>query len=115
MKTPCVYILASKAYGTFYVGVTTALHQRMAQHTQGLIEGFSKKYGIKMLVYYEIHDTLEAAIAREKSLKRWRRAWKYRLIEQMNPLWQNLFDATTGEIAFGPAEAERLASEPVDD
>ena len=113
MKIPCVYILASKAYGTFYVGVTTQLHQRMAQHTQGEVEGFTKKYGIKMLVYYEIHETLAAAIAREKLLKRWRREWKYRLIEQMNPLWQNLFDPATGEIAFGPAETERLASEPV--
>lgn len=112
MKTPCVYILASKAYGTFYVGVTSDLHQRMAEHSQGLLDGFAKKYGIKMLVYYEIHETMEVAIRREKLLKRWNREWKYRLIEQMNLEWRNLFDPDTGEIAFGPAESERLQNEP---
>ena len=115
MKVPCVYILVSKPYGTFYVGVSSDLHTRMAQHSQGLIEGFTKKYGIKMLVYYEMHETMEAAIAREKLLKRWNRAWKYRLIEQMNPEWRNLFDQETGEIAFGPADAERLSGEPISD
>jgi putative endonuclease len=115
MKQPAVYILARDAYGTFYVGVTSNLHKRMTEHTQGLIEGFTKKYGIKMLVYYEMHETMEAAIAREKVLKRWNRAWKYRLIEQMNPEWRNLFDPETGEIAFGPAEMDRLSAEPVPD
>lgn len=112
MKSPCVYILASEPYGTFYVGVTSDLHQRMAEHTQELIDGFTKKYGIKMLVYYEHHETMEAAIKREKLLKRWNRAWKYRLIEQMNPEWKNLFDPETGEIMFGPAEIDRLTSDP---
>ena len=112
MKLPCVYILVSKPYGTFYVGVTSDLHQRMAQHDQGLIEGFAKKYGIKTLVYYELHETMDTAIKREKLLKRWNRAWKYRIIEQMNPEWQNLFDPATGEIAFGPAEIYRLTNEP---
>ena len=115
MKIPCVYILASKAYGTFYIGVTSNLYQRMAQHEQGLIEGFTKKYGIKMLVYYELYETMAAAIAREKLLKRWNRAWKYRLVEQMNPEWINLFDPATGEIKFGPADAERLANDPMPD
>ncbi len=115
MKHPCVYILASKKYGTFYIGVTSDLHDRMAEHDQGLIEGFTKKYGIKMLVYYEHHETMDAAIKREKLLKRWRREWKYRLIEQMNPDWQNLYDPATGEIAFGPAEVERLFNEPEPD
>ena len=115
MKHPCVYILASKKYGTFYVGVTSDLHDRMAEHDQGLIEGFTKKYGIKMLVYYEHHETMDAAIKREKLLKRWRREWKYRLIEQMNPEWRNLYDPATGEISFGPAEAERLFNEPAPD
>src|SRR5260221_9050692 len=104
MKRPCVYILASRPYGTFYVGVTSELAHRMAQHEQGLIEGFTKKYGIKMLVYYEMHDAMDAAIAREKRLKRWRREWKYRLVEQMNPEWRNLFDSVTGEVAFGSVD-----------
>lgn len=106
MKCPCVYILASKPYGTLYVGTTSDLHMRMAQHTQGLFEGFTEKYGIKRLVYYEMHETMLIAIAREKRLKRWNRAWKYRLIEQINPEWRNLFDETTGEIAFGLPGAE---------
>ncbi len=115
MKVPCIYIAASKPYGTLYIGVSSSLHNRMNQHAQGLIEGFTKKYGIKMLVYYEMFETMPDAIAREKLLKTWNRAWKIRLIEQMNPEWRNLFDESTGEIAFGPAEAERLGSEPVPD
>jgi putative endonuclease len=112
MKVPCVYIAASKAYGTLYIGVTSGLHQRMNQHTQGLIEGFTKRYCVKMLVYYEMFDSMPEAIAREKLLKTWNRAWKIRLIESMNPEWRNLFDEASGEIAFGPAEAERLSAEP---
>ncbi len=113
-KTPCVYMLASKPYGTLYIGVTSDLHQRMAQHSQGLIEGFSKKYGLKTLVYYEMHATMPEAIVREKQLKKWNRVWKIRIIEQMNPEWRNLFDAATGEILFGPADLERLEAEPED-
>src|SRR5436853_586884 len=104
MRRPCVYILASKPYGTLYVGVTSDLVNRMEQHQQGLIEGFTKKYGVRTLAYYEMHGAMDAAIAREKLLKRWRREWKYRLIEQMNPEWRNLFDPVTGEIAFGSAD-----------
>jgi putative endonuclease len=115
MRRPCVYILASKPYGTLYTGVTSDLHKRMAQHAQGLIDGFSKTYGISTLVYYEMHEAMDAAIAREKRIKRWRREWKYRLIEQMNPEWRNLFDSRSGEIAFGPAEAERLSADPFPD
>ncbi|OYW54187.1 MAG: endonuclease [Hyphomicrobium sp. 32-62-53] len=106
MKRPCVYILVNRPHGTFYVGVTSDLAQRMANHVQGLFDGFTKKYAIKMLVYYEMHETMDAAIAREKVLKRWHRAWKVRLIELMNPNWRNLFDPTTGEIAFGDADIE---------
>lgn len=108
MKRPCVYILASKPYGTLYVGVTSDIGQRMAQHQQGLIEGFTKKYSIKTLVYYEMHDVMDAAFAREKRLKRWRREWKYRVIEQMNPQWQDLLDRETGEIAFGSTDEPQL-------
>jgi len=112
MKLPCVYLLASKPRGTLYTGVTSDLARRMSEHDQELIDGFTKRYGIKHLVYYEMHNTMLDAIQREKRLKRWNRVWKFRLIEQMNPEWTNLFDARTGEIAFGPAEVDRLMFEP---
>ncbi len=85
----------------------------MSEHEQALIDGFTKKYGIKRLVYYEMHASMLEAIAREKRLKRWNRTWKYRLIEQMNPEWRNLFHPLSGEIAFGPAEIDRLFNDPV--
>jgi putative endonuclease len=111
MKRPCVYILASKPYGTIYVGVTSDLGHRMAQHAQGLIEGFTKKYAVKLLVYYEMHETMDVAIKREKLVKRWRREWKYRIIEQMNPEWRNLFDPENGEIAFGSVDDQHRSTE----
>ncbi len=104
---PCVYILASKRNGVLYIGVTSALADRMAQHTHGLIEGFTKRYGVKLLVYYEFHATMPDAIRREKQLKEWQRAWKVRLIASMNPEWRNLFDPATGAIADGPADRQR--------
>ena len=107
MKTPCVYIAASKRNGVLYIGVTSDLPGRMAEHHQGLIPGFTLRHGIKTLVYYEIHAGMDEAIRREKQLKEWRRAWKVRLIETMNPEWTNLFDATTSEIADGPADRAR--------
>ena len=115
MKNPCVYILASKRLGTLYIGVTSDLHQRVAEHVQGLIEGFTKRYAVKQLVYYETHETMDSAIRREKQLKEWRRIWKIRIIEERNPAWRDLFSADTGEIAFWPAYAERLLSDPVPD
>ncbi len=108
---PCVYILASKPNGVLYIGVTSALADRMAQHTQGLIDGFTRKYSVKLLVYYEFHETMTAAIRREKQLKEWRRAWKVRLIETMNPEWRNLFDPATGAIEPGPADVARQRGE----
>jgi putative endonuclease len=101
-KSPCVYILASHQNGTLYIGVTSDLHTRMAQHTQKLIPGFTERYDVTQLVYYELHQTFEQAIGREKQLKEWRRQWKLRLIEQMNPQWLNLFDPQTGEVSAGP-------------
>ncbi len=80
-RTPCVYILASRRNGTLYIGVTSDLHARMAQHSQKLIPGFTVRYVVTQLVYYEMHGTMEQAIAREKQLKEWRRLWKLRLIE----------------------------------
>jgi putative endonuclease len=106
-KTPCVYILASRRNGTLYIGVTSDLPQRVTLHKQDLIEGFTKKYGVHRLVYYEMHPTMDAAILREKRLKEWRRLWKIRLIESMNPEWIDLFDERTGEILDGPADLSR--------
>lgn len=109
MKEPCVYILASKPDGVLYVGVTGDIHGRMAEHDQDLIDGFTQRYGVKQLVYYEFHETFGHAIQRETRLKKWQRAWKVRLIESMNPEWSNLFDPSTGEIRFGPADIARTS------
>jgi putative endonuclease len=106
MKDPCVYILASGVNGTLYVGVTSDLSNRMAEHTDGTIEGFTLKYGVKLLVYYEMHATMELAIKREKNIKEWKRLWKIRLIESLNPEWQNLYDRKTGAISFGSGDIE---------
>ena len=102
MKQPCVYLLASSRNGVLYIGVTSDLTHRMAEHSQGLIPGFTRRYGVKHLVYCEMHATMDEAIAHEKRLKEWRRAWKVRLIESMNPDWRNLFNPATGEIELGP-------------
>jgi len=90
---PCVYVLASGRNGTLYIGVTSDLPKRVWEHREGLVEGFSRQYDVKRLVYYELHETMEAAITREKQLKKWKRAWKLRLIEAENPEWKDLFDA----------------------
>lgn len=90
MKIGYVYILASEPYGTVYIGVTSNLIRRMYGHQQGIVEGFTKKYAIKMLVYYEIHDRMDDAILREKKLKNWHRDWKIDLINQHNPAWKDL-------------------------
>ena len=110
MKRPCVYILASAPNGILYIGVTSDLHRRMADHDQGLIEGFTKTYAVKQLVYCEFFASMPDAIQREKRLKEWHRAWKVRLILAMNPEWRNLFDPATGEIAFGPSDIDRAGN-----
>ena len=92
MKQPCVYLMASKRNGTLYTGVTTNLEQRVWQHKEGLVDGFTKKYGVKHLVWYEPHETMNSAIVREKTIKEWRRVWKLDLIEQTNPTWRDLYD-----------------------
>ena len=91
-----VYILASKRNGTLYTGVTSNLVQRVWQHKNNVIEGFTKKYNVKFLVYYEAHDNAENAITREKQIKKWRRNWKLRLIEESNPHWKDLYDNIRG-------------------
>ena len=92
MKQPCVYMLASKRNGTLYVGVTSDLVARVGQHKLHVVEGFTKRHGVTLLVWYEIHQSMIAAIEREKALKKWRRAWKLDLIEQSNPQWRDLYD-----------------------
>ena len=89
---PCVYMLASWRKGTLYVGVTSNLPQRVWQHREDLVEGFTKHYGVHLLVWYEVHDTMRGAIAREKAIKEWKRAWKIELIEAANPDWRDLYD-----------------------
>ena len=89
-RQPYVYILASKRNGTLYVGVTANLSNRVWTHQQGLGEGFTKRHGVKMLVYAEAHETMYAAITREKALKKWRREWKLALIGRGNPEWRDL-------------------------
>jgi putative endonuclease len=91
MKNPCVYILASTRNGTLYVGVSSNLIQRIWQHKEGVVEGFTKKYGVKLLVWYEFHATMDSAIAREKQLKAGNRARKVQLIVAMNPDWRDLY------------------------
>jgi putative endonuclease len=89
-KQPCVYILASGRCGTLYIGVTSNLLGRLHQHRAGLIKGFTSRYGVTHLVYFEMADTMDAAILREKQLKKWNRDWKLDLIEQTNPDWMDL-------------------------
>ena len=86
-----VYILASKLGGTLYIGVTNDLIRRAYQHRSKLVEGFTKQYGVTRLVWYETHTDIEAAITREKQMKKWNRAWKVRLIEETNPNWDDLY------------------------
>ena len=91
-KQPAVYILASKKNGVLYTGVTSNLVKRIWEHKQGLAEGFSKKYNVKQLVYFELHDDMYAAIVREKNFKKWKRDWKLNLIDKLNPEWIALWD-----------------------
>ena len=91
-KQPAVYILSSRKNGTLYVGVTSDLIKRIWEHKNNLADGFTKRYGIHQLVWYEMHETMESAITREKKLKNWKRAWKLELIEQSNPDWKDLYE-----------------------
>ena len=87
-----VYLLANRRNGTLYIGMTGDLAKRVWMHRVGALPGFTKQYGTKMLVWYEQHETRESAFVRERQIKKWNRAWKLRLIEQMNPLWRDLYD-----------------------
>ena len=92
MKKFFVYILCSKRNGTLYVGVTSDLIKRVYEHKNKLVDGFTKKYNVDNLVWYEIHETAETAITREKQIKKWKRDWKLQLIEENNPDWKDLYE-----------------------
>ena len=108
---PAVYILASARNGTLYIGVTSSIEDRISIHRQDLLVGFTSKYGLHMLVYYEFHETMDDAIRREKQLKKWNRQWKLRLIEEMNPEWADLYDAFWHTVKEGPADIARRRRE----
>ena len=91
-KHPCVYILASHRNGTLYVGVTTDSAWRIEGHRSGAVPGFTRKYGVHILVYAEFHDRMEDALLRERQIKKWQRAWKIELIERQNPQWRDLLE-----------------------
>jgi putative endonuclease len=91
IRQPVVYILASAPRGTLYVGVTGWLRYRIHEHREGLVDGFTKRYGVKTLVWFELHPDFESAIRRVTRLKKWNRAWKLELVERSNPAWRDLW------------------------
>ena len=95
---PTVYLLASRRNGTLYVGVTSDLLKRLHEHRSGIVPGFTREHGVKRLVWFEAHETMEAAIQREKRIKKWKRAWKLDLIESGNPDWRDLAE----DLGFAP-------------
>ncbi|MCL2896183.1 GIY-YIG nuclease family protein [Brenneria tiliae] len=90
-KQPCIYILTNKPYGSLYIGVSSHLTKRIWQHKNRITGGFTQKYHLHMLVYYEYFEDMNNAILREKQMKKWKRAWKIRLIESINPRWDDLY------------------------
>jgi putative endonuclease len=90
-RQPCVYTLAGKRNGTLYTGVTSNLTKRIWEHKNNLVESFTKKYSVHTLVWYEVHETMEFAIRREKAIKNWKRSWKIKVIEEENPVWRDLY------------------------
>ena len=91
MKQPAIYIISNLHNTVLYIGVTSNLVQRIYQHKEKLVEGFSKQYNLSKLVYFELYDDMEVAILREKELKRWQRKWKEELIDKMNPSWKDIY------------------------
>ena len=91
-KQGFVYIMTNKPDGTLCIGVTSNLVKRVYEHRNGLVDGFTKKYNCKRLVYFEMHETMSSAIAREKAMKKWNRSWKLRQINEMNPAWRDLWE-----------------------
>ena len=105
---PAIYILASARNGTLYVGVTSSIEDRISIHKQDLLQGFTRKYGVHTLVYFDFHETMDDAIKREKRLKKWNRQWKLRLIESMNPEWVDLYDTYRHAVEEAPADIIRF-------
>ena len=103
-REPAVYIVASGFHGTIYVGVTSNLLQRIYQHREGTLGGFTAQYECKRLVWFEMHATMESAIVREKRLKNWRRAWKVELIEEANPIWRDVAE----DFGFEPLAGRKV-------
>ena len=99
---PAVYILASARNGTLYIGVTSDLVKRIWQHRSNCVPGFTERHGVHTLVFYELHGSMDAAILREKRLKKWDRAWKLRLIEEQNPEWRDLWTDILGSTGSPP-------------
>ena len=95
-RQPCVYLLASQRNGALYVGVTSNLPVRIWQHRSNVAEGFTEHHHVHVLVWFELHETMESAITREKAIKAWRRAWKVELIEKSNPYWRDLYAEICG-------------------
>jgi len=91
-RLPSVYILSNRKNGTLYTGVTSNLIKRIWEHKNGVVDSFTKRYGVHRLVWFEMHDNMESAIQREKRLKKWKRQWKINLIEETNPNWRNLYE-----------------------
>ena len=93
IKQPAEYILASERNGTLYIGMTSDLVKRVWEHKNNLVEGFTKRYNVHHLVWYELHESMSSSIEREKKMKEWKRAWKIRMIEENNPNWNDLYDS----------------------
>jgi len=112
-RQPCVYLLARASHSTFYTGVTSFLIGRIQQHRDEVVPGFTQRYGIKRLVWFEVHETMESAILREKRIKRWPRAWKYDLIHETNPTWRDLAE----DFGFNPlpVDGRRVPAQGRDD
>ena len=102
-RQPAVYILASARNGTLYIGVTSNLVRRIWQHKNNCVPDFTERHGVHTLVFYEMHTSMEAAITREKRLKKWERMWKLRLIEEQNPQWRDLWNDILGSDGSPPA------------
>ena len=92
----CTYLLASRTLGTLYIGITDDLAHRVYEHREKVRAGFTKVYGVSRLVWYEVHDSRDAAFQREQQIKKWRRAWKIELIQKMNPEWRDLYETLQG-------------------
>ncbi len=95
-RQPCVYLLASQRNGTLYVGVTSNLPVRIWQHRSNVVDGFTRRHHVHDLVWFELHETMESSITREKAIKAWKRVWKIELIEKSNPYWRDLYAEICG-------------------